>query len=142
MDEWLIQLGISLGVLIAAWLALVLVLWLHRPSRELVGPFARLLADVALLLKRLITDPATPRVTRWVLIGAAAWILSPLDLVPEFVPLIGPLDDLLIAAVALRWAVRRVGLAQLRALWPGTEESFALFQRLLGRAGGVSGGTS
>ncbi len=123
---------VTLGVLIGVWLLLVAILWLHRPSRELVGPALRLLPGVVRLLRSLVADPMTPRSLRWALVGAAAWIASPIDLLPEFLPVIGPLDDVLVAVLVLRWAFRRLGSATLRAHWSGTDEGFALLQRLIG----------
>lgn len=59
------------------------------------------------------------------------WIASPIDLLPEFLPVIGPLDDLVVTALVLRWVARRVGRPRLRELWPGPPEGFALLERLL-----------
>lgn len=130
--NWIASLLVTLGVLIGLWLLLIALLWLHRPSRELVMPALQLLPDVVRLLRSVVADPMTPRSLRWALIGAAAWIASPIDLLPEFLPVIGPLDDVLVAVLVLRWAFRRLGTANLREHWPGTDEGFGLLQRLIG----------
>jgi Uncharacterized conserved protein len=130
--NWIASLLVTLGVLIGLWLLLIALLWLHRPSRELVMPALQLLPDVVRLLRSVVSDPMTPRSLRWALIGAAAWIASPIDLLPEFLPVIGPLDDVLVAVLVLRWAFRRLGTANLREHWPGTDEGFGLLQRLIG----------
>ena len=54
------------------------------------------------MLRSLVADPATPRLERWLLIGLFAWLASPIDLLPEFLPGIGPLDDIVVAALVLR----------------------------------------
>lgn len=130
--NWIASLLVTLGVLIGLWLLLIALLWLRRPSRELVMPALQLLPDVVRLLRSVVADPMTPRSLRWALIGAAAWIASPIDLLPEFLPVIGPLDDVLVAVLVLRWAFRRLGTANLREHWPGTDEGFGLLQRLIG----------
>ena len=117
--------------MIAVWLLAVLLIWLHRPSRELALPALRLLPDILRLVRRLLADPATTRGQRAALIGLMVWIASPIDLVPEFLPVIGPLDDLVVTALVLRWVARRVGRNRLRELWPGPPEGFGLLERLL-----------
>jgi uncharacterized membrane protein YkvA (DUF1232 family) len=116
---------------VAIWLLAVLVIWLHRPSRELALPALRLLPDILRLVQRLVADPGTTLGQRAALVGLMVWIASPIDLVPEFLPVIGPLDDLVVTAIVLRWVASRVGRDRLRELWPGPSESFALLERLL-----------
>jgi hypothetical protein len=70
--------------------------WLHRPSRSLAGAALRLLPDVLRMLRALVADPATPRRERWLLIGLFAWLASPIDLLPEFLPGIGPLPMVMV----------------------------------------------
>ena len=122
---------VVLGVLIGLWLIAVLIVWLHRPSRELAMPALRLLPSIVLLLRSLLADPATPRSVRWALGFLVVYILSPVDLLPEFLPGIGPLDDIIVAALVLRWVGRRIGRETLAAHWSGTPESFRLLERLL-----------
>ncbi len=119
------------AILVVLWLGAVAVIWLHRPSRELAGPALRLVPDVVRLVRRLLAEPATPRYIRLVLVGLLVWLVSPIDLLPEFLPGIGPLDDIVVAVLVLRWVARRLGVGHLREQWPGTPESFALLQRLL-----------
>jgi len=63
--------------------------------------------------------------------GGPAWLASPIDLLPEFLPGIGPLDDIVVAALVLRRVSRRLGRDYLRAHWPGGDDGFALVERLL-----------
>ena len=113
------------------WVAIVALLWLHRPSRELALPAVRMLPDVLRLIRRLIVDPTTPRSVKVALAFLALWIGSPIDLIPEFLPGIGPVDDIVAAAVILGWAGRRVGRDRLEAAWSGGPESFEVLTRLL-----------
>lgn len=131
MTDWLRGLAVLIAVVVAIWLVLVALIWLHRPSRHLAGAALRLLPDVLVMLRALVADPATPRRERWLLIGLFAWLASPVDLLPEFLPGIGPLDDIVVAALVLRWVVRRLGRDYLRAHWPGSDHGFALVERLL-----------
>ena len=126
------------GVLLAiagfavAWLLLVVVLYLHRPSRELAGPALRLIPDLVRLVRSLLADPATPRPVRIALVGLLGYLLLPIDLVPDFVPVLGSADDVIVAALVLRWAGRRVGIDALRAHWTGSDAGFNVLRRLLG----------
>lgn len=129
--DWLGPILVVLLAVLAIWLLAVAAIWLHRPSRELALPALRLLPDVVRLVRALLADPATPRSVRLALVGLVAWILSPIDLLPEFLPGIGPVDDLVVAVLVLRWAGRRIGREGLRRKWPGTAEGFALLERLL-----------
>jgi uncharacterized membrane protein YkvA (DUF1232 family) len=118
---------------LAIWALLVLGVWRAAPSKTMVVGLVRLLPDVLRLAAGLARDPNTPRSCRIALAGLAVWIASPIDLIPEFVPVIGPLDDIVVAAIVLRWVGRRVGVEALRAHWPGSAEGFGLVLRLLGR---------
>jgi len=113
------------------WLALVAVLWLHRPTRSLAVPVLRLIPDVVVLTRRLLADPSLPVAPRLALIGLLAWLLMPIDLVPDFLPVIGLLDDVIVIAVVLRWVGRRLGAGALAARWPGPPESFDLLRRII-----------
>jgi uncharacterized membrane protein YkvA (DUF1232 family) len=120
-----------IGAFVAIWLVLVAIIWLHRPSRDLAMPALRALPDIVRLARNLLADPRTPRSQKVALVVLIVWIVSPIDLLPEFLPGIGPLDDIVVAAVILRWVGRRAGPDRLRELWPGTPEGFALVARLL-----------
>ena len=118
--------GLAVG-----WLLLVAVLWLHRPSRDLVGPALRLVPDLLRLVRRILADRAVPRRVRAVLSLLLLWLVSPIDLLPEFLPVVGALDDLIVAMLVLRWVSGHLGIGYLRERWPGTPESFALLLRVL-----------
>ena len=66
------------------------------------------------------------------LVVLLAWLISPIDLIPEFIPVLGPLDDVVVAVLVLRYVRRKVGLEELRRRWPGTPEGFAVLGRIIG----------
>ena len=123
--------GIVLGIL-GVWAVLLALFWLLRPKgvavRELVG----VVPDLVRMLRDIVRDPAAPLDVRVMLVGLLAWIISPIDLIPEFIPVLGPLDDVLVAVVALRYVRRRLGVEAMRARWPGTDDGFRLLGRVVG----------
>jgi uncharacterized membrane protein YkvA (DUF1232 family) len=121
----------AVAVIVAIWIVLVLLLWLHRPTRDLAMPALRALPDIVRLARNLLADPRTPRRYRVALVILIVWILSPIDLLPEFLPGIGPLDDIVAAAVILGWVGRGTGPVRLRELWPGDAAGFDVVARLL-----------
>lgn len=130
--DWTPVIGI-VAALLALWIAMLLVFWLLRPKGVPVGDVIRVIPEVLRLLRSLITDRSAPLDVRIVLIGLMAWIISPIDLIPEFIPVLGPLDDVVVAVVAMRYVRRRVGIADLSSRWTGTPEGFALLTRLIGK---------
>ena len=130
MDVRLI-LGLMLGV-VAVWVALLVVFWIFRPRGVSVREIAAVVPDLLRLLRSLITDGSVPVDVRIVLVGLVAWIVSPIDLIPEFIPGLGPLDDVIVSIVALRYVRRRLGVDALRARWVGSEQGFAVLIRVIG----------
>jgi uncharacterized membrane protein YkvA (DUF1232 family) len=125
--------GVVVGLL-AIWLGLLVLFFLLRPKDVPLRELLAVVPDVLRLLRSLIRDGSVPTDVRVVVIGLIAWILSPIDLIPEFIPVLGPLDDVVVAVVAMRYVRRRVGLADLEARWLGTPEGFALLTRVIGTA--------
>jgi uncharacterized membrane protein YkvA (DUF1232 family) len=92
----------------------------------------RLLPDLLMLFRGLMTDERVPRSSKaWMWFGAA-WIASPIDLIPEFVPILGPLDDAVIAALVLRHVVKRAGADVVADHWHGDAETLAAILRAAG----------
>lgn len=120
------------AALVAFWIAMLVIFWLLRPKGVPVRDIIRVIPDVLRLLRSLITDSSAPLDVRVVLVGLMAWIISPIDLIPEFTPVLGPLDDVVVAVVAMRYVRRQVGIADLSSRWTGTCEGFALLTRLIG----------
>lgn len=142
MPEWAaILLGVG-GGLVLLWLGLVVALGVaaRRSGRSVDWrEVARLAPDVVRLLKRLATDRSVPNGPRIVLGALLVYLLIPLDLIPDFLPVIGYADDAIIVAVALRYAVRRAGLPAIERNWPGTAAGLAALTALVGiRPDGLS----
>jgi len=127
MVTWLRAVAISMAVVAALWLLLYLLARRVPPglARDIVG----FLPDCATLMWRLRRDPEVPARVRAAVLFAAVWVASPIDLIPEFLPLIGPLDDAVVVALVLRYAARRVPREALEREWPGRPE---VLRRLLG----------
>lgn len=126
---WSTLAGVAAG-LILLWLLLILVVWRLRPDDLTLKQSLRLLPDLLRLLKRLATDPAVPKGTRvrlWLLL---AYLASPIDLIPDFIPVIGYADDAVIVVFALRSAVHRAGADTVQRHWPGTPEGLSAVLRL------------
>jgi len=129
------DLGLLVGIvvgLVVLWLALLLVFWIFRPRDVPVREVVRLIPDLLRLLRSVIGDRGAPLDVRIVLVGLLIWILSPIDLIPEFIPGLGPLDDVIVAIVALRYTRRRLGTEELRERWTGSDDGFRLLLRVVG----------
>ena len=118
--------------LVALWALFLVLFWALRPKGVSVRELLGLIPDVLRLLRSVIGDRSAPPDVRLVLVGLLAWILSPIDLIPEFIPVLGPIDDVVVAVVAMRYVRRRVGIDDLRRRWTGTDDGFALLVRVIG----------
>jgi uncharacterized membrane protein YkvA (DUF1232 family) len=118
--------------LLAAWALLVLVLWLFRPRDVALRDLVRVVPDVLRLVRDLLADRSSPLGVRLALGLLLAWLISPIDLIPEFIPVLGPLDDVVVAVLVLRYVRRRLGLEELRRRWRGSAETFGLLVGVLG----------
>jgi len=103
-----------------------------RPRDLRLAELVRIVPDLVRLVRGLIADRSVPLGARLALIGLLIWLVNPIDLIPEFIPVLGPLDDVVVAVLVLRYVRRRVGTEELRQRWPGTPEGFALLSRILG----------
>jgi uncharacterized membrane protein YkvA (DUF1232 family) len=111
----------------ASWAALVL-LAARLPDGTLKD-LAAFLPACATTARRLRADPRVPRRAKLAIKLALVWVVSPIDLVPEFLPIIGPLDDVVVVALALRYAARQVPRPVLLEAWPANP---SVIERLLG----------
>ena len=129
--DWRTVIGIGAGLLLV-WAALVALLWIFRPRDVGLGELLRVIPDVVRLVRRLLGDRAVPVGPKVALVVLLVWLISPIDLIPEFIPVLGPIDDVVVAVLVLRYVRRTVGLEELRERWPGTSEGFALLSRIIG----------
>ncbi len=89
----------------------------------------RALPDLGRMLVRLVADPVLPRAAKVALAAALVYLASPLDLIPDFVPLLGYLDDVLVAALVVDGVVNWVDRGLLLKYWPGTPDSLERIAR-------------
>ena len=126
---------IAVGVIVASWA--VLVVLARRLPPGAAKDLATVLPACVTTARRLRKDPRVPRKAKLAVGFAALWVLSPIDLIPEFLPVIGPLDDIVVIALALRYAARRVPRDVLFEAWPAEPR---LLERLVGQPAEVKGG--
>jgi len=127
MGTWLGGLAVAVTLMVAGWA--VLFLLARRLPPGILRDLAAFIPDCVTTVRRLQRDPRVPRRARIAIVVAGLWVASPIDLIPEFLPVIGPLDDIVVVALALRYAGRQVPRETLLAAWPGDPR---LMQRLLG----------
>ena len=130
--DWLRIAGAAVGGVLLVWLLLIVLLWRSRPDDLTARGALRLLPDVVRLVRRLAGDRSLPRAVRirlWLLL---AYLLSPIDLVPDVIPVIGYADDVVVVAWVLRSVVRRAGADSLDRHWPGQPAGLAVVARLEG----------
>ena len=116
MREWLTGIGIAVSVMLVSWL--VLILLAKRLPEGTAKELARFLPACVTTVRTLRGNPAVPRRAKVALGFAGLWVLSPIDLIPEFLPVIGPLDDIVVVALALRYAARHIPPQALVDAWP------------------------
>jgi uncharacterized membrane protein YkvA (DUF1232 family) len=100
--------------------------------RESARALAGFVPDCLVLVKRLLTDPRVPRRHKLLLGAVAVYLACPIDLVPDFIPVAGQLDDAILLAVALRTVLAGAGPALLHEHWPGPPRSLVPLLRLAG----------
>jgi uncharacterized membrane protein YkvA (DUF1232 family) len=125
----LISLAIALAVI---WLALVVALLVAKPGTAQLREAVRLLPDLVRLLRRLAADPTLPSDVRVRLGLLLVYLAIPIDLIPDFIPVLGYADDAIIVTAVLRATVRRAGIDAVRAHWPGSDDGFTAVCRLAG----------
>src|SRR6195952_3029404 len=107
---------VGFGVLIASWALMILLA--RRLPPGLARDLATVLPACVTTARRLRKDPLVPRRVKVAVAFAGMWVLSPIALIPEFLPVIGPLADIVVWHLALRYAARRIPPERLLAAWP------------------------
>ena len=123
---------ISLAV-IAAFYCVVLLVLILLGRRTAAKEVALLLPNVLVLFKGLVRDQRVPRGSKALLVLGAAWVASPIDLIPEFIPFLGPLDDAVVAALVLRHVLRTAGEDVIAEHWRGEPETLNRLLRFSAR---------
>ena len=104
---------------------------LAKPDDTTLRDALRLLPDIVRLVRRLVADREIPRRTRWLVWFLLGYLVLPIDLVPDFIPVLGYADDAIITSLVLRHVIRTAGMPKVAEHWPGTPEGLAALQRLL-----------
>jgi uncharacterized membrane protein YkvA (DUF1232 family) len=128
---WNLTIGVA-AALVLAWVALVIALAVLRPRGGLLREAVRILPDALRLIRRLAADKTMPRDVRLRLALLLAYLAIPIDLIPDFIPVLGYADDAIIITAVLRSVVRRAGLTAVRTHWPGSDDGFTALCRLTG----------
>jgi uncharacterized membrane protein YkvA (DUF1232 family) len=110
---------VGLALVVALWLLLIILA--RRLPPGLAKDLATVLPACVTTARRLRRDPRVPRRVKVAVLFAGLWVVSPIDLIPEFLPVIGPLDDLVVVALALRYAARHVPRDALVEAWPAEQ---------------------
>jgi uncharacterized membrane protein YkvA (DUF1232 family) len=120
---------IGLAVLVLTWLLMIVLAKRLPPGAA--KDLATVLPACVTTCRRLGKDPRVPLRAKVAVAVAGLWVLSPIDLIPEFLPVIGPLDDVLVVALAFRYAARRIPREAIFEAWPAEPR---LLERLIGPA--------
>ena len=139
MSGWLLD--VAAGVVVLALLYGAFVAGLALAGRgSSARAIARFVPDCVVLFERLLRDPQVPRSSKLLLGGVVVYLLTPIDLVPDFIPVAGQLDDALIVGLALRRVLRSVDESLVASHWPGPPSSLDLVLRFAGRRPAVAVG--
>jgi uncharacterized membrane protein YkvA (DUF1232 family) len=128
---WLLLLVFA-GCAFAAYVLVVLALVL-RGRREDARALAGFIPDCVVLFKRLLGDPRLPRRHKLLLGGLLVYLACPIDLVPDFIPIAGQLDDALLVGLVIRRALKTCPTSVLAEHWPGPGASLEVVLRFAGR---------
>jgi uncharacterized membrane protein YkvA (DUF1232 family) len=129
---WWIWAGAVLGVLVLVWAGFVLILFAFGRQEE-ARALAGFIPDCVVLVHRLLSEPRVPRRRKALLVGLLGYLVLPFDLVPDFIPVAGQLDDAIVVALVFRHLVRSGGDGLVREHWPGPERSLQLVLRASGQ---------
>jgi uncharacterized membrane protein YkvA (DUF1232 family) len=122
---------LSMVVLLAVWLLFLVFLVIARPDTGTLRRLPGMLPDTMRLVARLARDrsiPRSDRVPAWALL---VYLAMPIDLVPDFIPVIGYADDAILTALALHRLLRKAGPTKLTEHWPGTPEGLTTLRQML-----------
>ena len=127
----MVKLLVIAGVLLGIWIVscLLIMVLAKRLPPGLLRQVAEFLPACVTTARTLRKDPQVPRRAKVALVIAIVWVISPIDLLPEFLPVIGPLDDVVAVVLLLRYAARSIPRETLLAAWPTDPR---LLERLLG----------
>jgi uncharacterized membrane protein YkvA (DUF1232 family) len=126
---------IGLGVALSAYAGFVAWLFLTG-RRDEARSWVRFIPDCLVLFRRLMSDPRVPPTHKLVIGALLGYLAMPFDLIPDFIPIAGQLDDAIVVGAVLRSVLRAAGETPLREHWPGPDTTLRTVLRLAGAAGG------
>lgn len=126
--HWLLLVAAGALILYAAFVGGLLLAGRREDARALAG----FVPDCVVLVRRLLGDDRVPRRSKWLLAALVVYLASPIDLVPDIIPVAGQLDDAILASLVLRRVLRAAGPGLLREHWPGPDASLTVLMHLAG----------
>jgi uncharacterized membrane protein YkvA (DUF1232 family) len=129
MERWLLVLGLGAVIVYGLFVAALVLAGRKGDARALAG----FIPDCIVLFRRLLGDPRMPRRYRFLVVALLGYLALPIDLVPDFIPVAGQLDDAVVVALVLRAVLRRGGVELVEEHWPGPRSSLSLILRLADR---------
>jgi uncharacterized membrane protein YkvA (DUF1232 family) len=128
MPGWQLLALSAAAALVLYAVAVAALLWAGRRTDAVA--LARFVPDCVVLFRRLLADDRLPRSRKLLLVLLLLYLVTPLDLVPDFIPVVGALDDAIVVALAFRVVLRGAGPGLVRDHWPGPPRSLDLLLRL------------
>src|SRR5918998_776976 len=128
MNETWALLLLSLALLYCLFVLLLVLMGRRQLARAVAG----FIPDCLLLFKRLLTDSRVPRSRKLLVAALVGYLAMPLDVIPDFIPVAGQLDDAVLVPIALKILLRGGGRDLIRQHWPGPQSSLNLLMRLAG----------
>jgi uncharacterized membrane protein YkvA (DUF1232 family) len=132
--DWWFWLLLGLGVSVLVW-SIGVLLFVVFGRRADAAALARFIPDCIVIFRRLLADDRVPRRRKLVVVALLGYLALPIDVIPDFIPVAGQLDDAIAVALVLRFVLRSGGPALLREHWPGPAEWGAVIERLAFRDG-------
>ena len=129
MPEWVLIAGAAALALYFLFVLGLLVAGRRSSARAVAG----FVPDCVVLFKRLLQDERISRPRKLLVAALVVYLAMPLDVVPDFIPVAGQLDDAILVALVLRAVLRSAGTELVREHWPGPDSSLALVLRAAGR---------
>jgi uncharacterized membrane protein YkvA (DUF1232 family) len=128
---WWPRVLLSIGVLLGLWLVFLAFLVIARPDTGTLRGLPRMLPDTVRLVARLARDRSISRSARLPAWALLAYLAMPIDLVPDFIPVIGYADDAILTALVLHRLLRKAGPTKLTEHWPGTPDGLTTLRQML-----------
>jgi uncharacterized membrane protein YkvA (DUF1232 family) len=123
--EWLLLVLVIVAAVYAAAVIALAVAGRDADARAL----ARFVPDCVVLFKRLLADPRVEWWRKALLLVVLVYLVSPIDLIPDFIPVAGQLDDAIVVVIGLRVLLRGSGPRLLSEHWPGPQKSLRVILR-------------